>query len=143
MRIGLALSLSLFVLLASGCKQTPKPAGPPQPPRTTASGLTIQVLRPGEGDAAKVKDKVTVHYVGTLQKDGSTFDSSRGRDQPFMFWLGENMVIAGWEEGVLGMQEGELRKLTIPPDLGYGTEAKPGIPKGSTLVFEIELLDIR
>ena len=139
MRIALALSLAMVM----GCKETPKPAGPPQPPRTTASGLTVQVLRVGAGDEAKLKDKVTVHYVGTLQKDGSTFDSSRARDQPFMFWLGENMVIAGWEEGVLGMKEGELRKLTIPPDLGYGSDAKPGIPKGSTLVFEIELLDIR
>lgn len=138
MRIVLGLSLLLI-----GCKEAPKPALAPQAPRTTASGLTVQVLREGTGDPAKLKDKVTVHYVGTLAGDGSKFDSSRDRDQPFSFWLGENMVIAGWEEGVLGMKEGELRKLTIPPDLGYGSDSKPGIPKGSTLVFEIELLDIR
>lgn len=139
-RISIALGLSLLVF--AGCKETPKAELKPQPPKTTASGLTIQVLREGSGDPAQLKDKVTVHYVGTLQKDGSQFDSSRDRE-PFMFWLGENMVIPGWEEGVLGMKEGELRKLTIPPDLGYGNDAKPGIPKNSTLVFEIELVDIR
>lgn len=138
---GRAIALGLSLALC-GCKPAPKPLSP-QPPKTTASGLTVQVLREGSGNPSVLKDKVTVHYVGTLLKDGSQFDSSRERDQPFSFWLGENMVIAGWEEGVLGMKEGELRKLTIPPDLGYGSEAKPGIPAGSTLVFEIELVDIR
>lgn len=136
------LKRSFLILLITACKQTPRPAGPPQEAVTQASGLITQVLRAGDGDAAKKGDKVSVHYVGTLQ-DGSKFDSSRDRDQPFSFWVGEGMVIAGWDEGVLGMKEGELKKLTVPPKLAYGTDAKPGIPASSTLVFEVELLDVR
>lgn len=137
MRIG-----SVALLLLVGCKQTPAPPVPPQPPVTRASGLIVQVLKPGAGDEAKQGDKVSVQYVGTL-KDGSKFDSSRDRDTPFSFWVGEKQVIEGWDEGILGMKEGELRRLTIPPGLGYGTEAKPGIPPNSTLIFEVELINVR
>lgn len=138
------IRITLGVLLAlAGCKDALKPAAVAQAPVTRASGLIVQVLRPGDGDEAKSGDKVSVHYTGTLLKDGSKFDSSRDRDQPFSFWIGDKQVIDGWDEGVLGMKEGELRKLTIPPALGYGSDPKPGIPPGSTLVFEIELLDVR
>lgn len=138
MRIALLLTT---VLVLTGCKKSAGPAGPPQAPVTQASGLITQVLKPGDGDQAKKGDKVSVHYVGTL-KDGSTFDSSRERD-PFSFWVGEKQVIEGWDEGILGMREGELRRLTIPPGLAYGSDAKPGIPANSTLLFDVELIDVR
>lgn len=109
---------------------------------TLASGLTVQVLREGRGAEAKADDKVSVHYVGTLL-NGSKFDSSRDRDAPFSFWVGQKQVIEGWDEGIVGMREGELRRLTIPPGLAYGSDAKPGIPAHSTLVFDVELLDVR
>jgi FKBP-type peptidyl-prolyl cis-trans isomerase len=138
-RTAAALLLTLFL---AGCKAAPKPPAAPQAAVTRPSGLITQVLVPAEGDEAKKGDKVSVHYVGTL-KDGAKFDSSRDRDAPFSFWVGERQVIEGWDEGVLGMREGELRRLTIPPALGYGSDEKPGIPPNSTLVFEVELLDVR
>jgi len=106
------------------------------------SGLITQVLVPGDGDAAKKGDKIQVHFVGSLL-DGGVFDSSRSRGTPFSFWVGEGQVIAGWDEGLLGMKEGERRLLTVPPAIGYGGDEKPGIPPNSTLVFDIELLDVR
>jgi FKBP-type peptidyl-prolyl cis-trans isomerase len=133
---------ALVSLLLFGCEKAPKPVAVPRAPVTTESGLVVQVLAPGDGDEAKSGDKVTVHYIGTLT-DGTKFDSSRDRDQPFSFWVGEHQVIEGWDEGILGMREGEKRKLTVPPNLGYGSEKKPGIPPGSTLVFEVELIDVR
>ena len=84
-----------------------------------------------------------VHYTGTLT-DGSKFDSSRDRDDPFQFVLGAGQVIKGWDEGVAGMKVGGRRKLTIPPEMGYGARGyPPSIPANSTLVFEVELLDVR
>lgn len=110
---------------------------------TTASGLQIEDLREGTGDEAKPGQRVTVHYVGTLT-NGSKFDSSRDRGQGFTFALGGRQVIRGWDEGVAGMKVGGLRKLTIPPDLGYGNRGfPPVIPPNSTLVFEVELLEVR
>ena len=91
---------------------------------------------------AKVGDTVLVHYTGKLQ-DGTVFDSSVSRGVPFSFTLGENRVIAGWEQGILGMTEGEKKTLTIPPELGYGAMGVPGvIPANATLIFNIELVDI-
>ena len=88
-------------------------------------------------------DELTMHYVGTLYSDCSQFDSSRDRDDPFKFTLGQGMAIKGWDEGLRGMCEGEVRKLTIPSDLGYGDSGSGDtIPGGSTLVFEVELLKI-
>ena len=88
-------------------------------------------------------DELSMHYVGTLYSDCSQFDSSRDRDEPFKFTLGSGMVIKGWDEGLRGMCEGEVRKLTIPSDLGYGDNGSGDtIPGGSTLVFEVELLKI-
>ena len=87
-------------------------------------------------------DKVSMHYVGTLRKDGSTFDSTRGNTH-LTFELGTGRVIKGWEQGLLNMCEGEKRKLTIPSDLGYGDHGNPPtIPGGATLVFEVELVKI-
>jgi len=105
--------------------------------------LVIETLRPGTGAEAKTGDNVTVHYVGTLT-DGKKFDSSRDRGQGFQFKLGARRVIQGWEQGVAGMKIGELRKLTIPPHLAYGADGRPPvIPPNSTLVFEVELLDVK
>jgi FKBP-type peptidyl-prolyl cis-trans isomerase len=99
-------------------------------------------LHIGKGAPAKSGDHVRVHYVGTL-KDGTKFDSSRDRGQPFDFPLGGGQVIPGWDEGVVGMRVGGLRKLTIPPALGYGDAgAGDKIPPNATLIFTIELLAI-
>ncbi|MFT3961320.1 FKBP-type peptidyl-prolyl cis-trans isomerase [Propionivibrio sp.] len=109
---------------------------------TTESGLQIEEVRVGNGDAAASGQFVSVHYTGWLT-DGAKFDSSRDRDEPFEFALGQRTVIAGWDEGVQGMRVGGVRKLTIPPHLGYGARGAGGvIPPNATLVFEIELLDI-
>mgnify|MGYP001055038255 CR=1 FL=1 len=89
-------------------------------------------------------DTVSVHYTGTLYKDGSKFDSSRDRNSPFSVTLGKRQVIAGWEEGLLNMCEGERRKLIIPSGKGYGASGSGArIPGGATLVFEGELLEIK
>jgi FKBP-type peptidyl-prolyl cis-trans isomerase (trigger factor) len=96
----------------------------------------------GSGDAAVRGDHVTVHYEGTLL-DGTEFDSSRKRSHPFDFILGEGQVIKGWEMGVVGMKVGGRRKLTIPPELGYGRRGQPpAIPGNATLLFDVELLAI-
>ena len=88
-------------------------------------------------------DTLSMHYVGTLRKDGSKFDSSRDRDSPFQFTLGAGQVIQGWDRGLVGMCIGEKRKLTIASDHGYGDHGSPPkIPGKATLVFEVELLDI-
>lgn len=110
---------------------------------TTMAELLIDVQKPGAGATATTGQTVTVHYVGTLT-DGKKFDSSRDRGEGFTFKLGAGMVIKGWDQGVAGMQIGEVRKLTIPPELAYGDRGFPGaIPPNSTLVFEVELLSAK
>jgi FKBP-type peptidyl-prolyl cis-trans isomerase len=110
---------------------------------TTPSGLKYVDLQVGSGDTAKPGDLVTVHYTGWLV-DGAKFDSSVDRRQPFSFPLGAGRVIKGWDEGVAGMKVGGKRKLTIPPDLGYGTRGAGGvIPPNATLLFDVELLEVR
>lgn len=108
-----------------------------------SESLQIESLREGSGEQAAAGNTVTVHYVGTLT-NGSKFDSSRDRGQGFTFKLGAGQVIAGWDQGVAGMRIGEVRKLTIPPQLAYGERGfPPVIPPQSTLVFEVELLAVR
>jgi FKBP-type peptidyl-prolyl cis-trans isomerase FkpA len=110
------------------------------PAITTPTGLVIDDLVEGSGAAATAGQHVTVHYTGWLT-DGTKFDSSRDRSEPFGFALGQGNVIAGWEEGVAGMCVGGLRRLVIPPSLGYGEwGAGDVIPPNATLVFEVELL---
>jgi FKBP-type peptidyl-prolyl cis-trans isomerase len=110
--------------------------------RPAMSELQIQEVKAGDGQEAKSGDRVTVHYVGTLV-DGNKFDSSRDRGKGFTFQLGAGQVIKGWDQGVAGMRVGGIRKLTIPPGLGYGERGfPPVIPPDSTLVFEVELLGV-
>jgi len=107
---------------------------------TLPGDLAYVDLRAGKGARAKSGDAVRVHYVGTLQ-DGTKFDSSRDRNEPFEFTLGEGRVIAGWDQGVVGMRVGGLRKLIVPPALGYGAGGMGDkIPPNATLIFTIELL---
>ena len=110
---------------------------------TTASGLVIEELEVGTGTEATAGQQVQVHYTGWLT-DGKKFDSSKDRNDPFVFGLGARQVIAGWDEGVQGMKVGGKRKLTIPASLGYGARGAGGvIPPNATLVFEVELLAVK
>jgi len=129
-------------------------AGPPPPPEapttldesaftTTPSGLKYAELAPGTGVKAAAGQQVSVHYTGWLT-DGTMFDSSLSRGQPFEFTLGQGQVIKGWDEGVAGMQVGGRRQLVIPPSIAYGDRGAGNvIPAGATLVFEVELLAVK
>lgn len=107
---------------------------------TTSSGLQYRDLEEGTGATPQPGQTVTVHYTGTLE-DGTKFDSSRDRGQPFQFRIGVGQVIKGWDEGVATMRAGGRRELVIPPELGYGARGAGGvIPPNATLVFDVELL---
>ena len=107
-----------------------------------AADLQIETLTTGNGAVAEAGMRASVHYEGRLE-DGEVFDASRPRGQAFSFTIGAGQVIRGWEQGVEGMKVGETRRLTIPPELGYGAAGAGGvIPPNATLVFEIELLDV-
>lgn len=104
--------------------------------------MKVEKLVSGTGASPKKGQTVSVHYTGWLT-DGTKFDSSRDRNDPFSFALGTGQVIAGWDEGVAGMKVGDKVKLTIPPEKAYGPNGYPGaIPPNATLVFEVELLSI-
>src|SRR5436309_10643348 len=110
---------------------------------TTTSGLQYEDQAEGSGNAAKAGDSVEVHYTGWLTS-GKKFDSSKDRGRPFSFKLGAGQVIKGWDDGVEGMKVGGTRKLTIPPDLGYGARGAAGvIPPNAELIFEVELLKVK
>jgi FKBP-type peptidyl-prolyl cis-trans isomerase len=110
------------------------------------SNLIIEDVSVGNGPEAKAGDHVSVHYTGWLFNDGKLggkFDSSKDRGDPFAFPLGAGHVIAGWDQGVQGMKVGGVRKLTIPPEMGYGARGAGGvIPPNATLLFEVELLGV-
>jgi FKBP-type peptidyl-prolyl cis-trans isomerase len=109
----------------------------------TPAGLKYTDLQTGTGDEAKAGQTVSVHYTGWLE-NGTKFDSSLDRKQPFQFKLGAGQVIQGWDQGVAGMKVGGKRKLTIPASLGYGARGAGGvIPPNATLIFEVELLGVR
>ena len=140
----LRFAACLAVLLVAAC------GGPP--PYTGGDVAELQRIdvKVGTGEPAIAGDEVSVHYTGWLydqnapDKRGQKFDSSRDRGEPFVFLLGAGRVIRGWDDGVAGMQRGGKRELQIPSGLGYGARgAGKVIPPGASLVFEVELLDIR
>lgn len=140
----LRLTATLSVLLLTACSQPPPYTG-----GAVAELQRIDVAT-GQGAVAMAGDEVSVHYTGWLydqnaaDKRGQKFDSSRDRGQPFVFMLGAGRVIRGWDEGVAGMRVGGKRELHIPAALGYGRDgAGDVIPPGASLVFEVELLDVR
>lgn len=142
--LGLTLAAGAQEPAAPASRPTTAPTTQAEKGHTTASGLTIITLTEGHGDqVAKAGDTVTVHYVGKLE-NGKQFDASRDHGGPFTFHLGQGEVIAGWDEGVAGMKVGEKRKLIVPPKLGYGEQGAGGvIPPNATLIFEVELLQIK
>jgi FKBP-type peptidyl-prolyl cis-trans isomerase FkpA len=127
---------ALILLALAGCGGGDSGTTP-----TGGGTLVIEDLVVGTGATAAVGDLVTVNYVGTLT-NGTKFDSSYDRGQPYTFRIGAGQVIAGWDQGLPGMKVGGKRRLTIPPSLGYGGQANGPIPANSTLVFEIELVSI-
>lgn len=137
---------ALALLLLTACTTTPPtPIAPPSATATTLpSGLVYEDRKVGDGDEAKPGTTVLVHYTGWLQADGTQFDTSRSRGQPFQFQLGKGSVIKGWEDGVPGMKVGGQRRLFIPPQLGYGDRgAGDAIPPKADLVFDVELVEVR
>ena len=109
---------------------------------TTQSGLQYEDTAEGNGTEAVTGQNVTVHYTGWLA-NGTKFDSSKDHGRPLAFALGAGAVLRGWDEGVRGMKVGGVRKLTVPPELGYGASGRGGvIPPNATLIFEVELLSI-
>jgi FKBP-type peptidyl-prolyl cis-trans isomerase len=145
-------SVPLFALFLSACggegepKRTPAGTGfeiDSAALTKTVSGLQYQDVVTGTGPEAAPGQTAVVHYTGWLT-DGTKFDSSRDRGEPFSFPLGGGQVIAGWDQGVAGMKVGGRRKLVIPPDLGYGPGGSPPvIPPAATLIFDVELLELR
>lgn len=105
--------------------------------------LVVKDLKKGTGPAAKAGDEVTVNYVGVLYKTGQQFDASWDRGEPFPFSLGSGSVIPGWEQGLEGMKVGGRRELIIPPELGYGSQGTGEIPPNATLVFVVDLLEVK
>jgi peptidylprolyl isomerase len=133
----------------SGAGQTPTPQAAGGPPSVsgettmTASGLQIIDIDVGSGQSPQTGQTVSVHYTGWLA-DGTKFDSSLDRGQPFSFTIGTGQVIDGWDEGVATMKVGGKRRLIIPPELGYGAGGYPPvIPANAELIFDVELLEIR
>src|SRR6185503_9722169 len=164
-----SLTMALAVIALAGCQPKDKPAEPattasaPAPAAEPAAEATPAAtgtenmpmqkidLAPGSGAEIKSGQNALVHYTGWLydaaapENKGKKFDSSVDRNEPFEFPVGGGMVIKGWDEGVVGMKVGGKRRLVIPPDMGYGARGAGGglIPPGATLVFDVELVEIR
>jgi FKBP-type peptidyl-prolyl cis-trans isomerase FkpA len=135
--------LFLLGLMMFGETQSGGPPPVTGKPVTTADGLKYWDTKVGTGTTATSGHKVKVHYTGWLT-NGKKFDSSVDRKEPFEFQLGGGQVIKGWDEGVAGMKVGGKRRLEIPPALGYGSRGAGGvIPPDATLLFDVELLDVK
>lgn len=138
----LLVTIVLTVVGAAGLTGCGQQASTSSASSTEGGTFVIEDQVVGTGTEARAGDTVTVHYTGWLT-DGTKFDSSLDREEPFTFTLGQQQVIAGWDLGVAGMRVGGKRKLTIPPHLGYGDQGAGGvIPPGATLIFEVELLKV-
>ncbi len=154
MRILRTLTISVMAAaVLMGCAVTPTTPAPTPTPEatatpkeeiiTTASGLQYIDLKVGEGETPQAGQVVVVHYTGWLD-DGTKFDSSVDRGEPFSFPIGMGYVITGWDEGVATMKVGGIRKLIIPAELGYGAQGAGGvIPPNARLTFQVELLEIQ
>ncbi len=142
------LGVALVVLLGGCNKDGGQEAGDTAaaPAAQQAEGLVIKDIVVGQGDEVKPGDMVTVNYTGWIYKDGQKvgdpFDSSIPRGEPATFPVGTGMLIKGWDLGIPGMRVGGKRELIVPPELGYGDRAMPNIPANSTLLFEVEVVDI-
>ena len=139
--IGVAVALAFITYVFAGGLLTSL-FNPEKTVATTEPGVLSQDLVVGSGETAAVGDSVTVHYVGVLE-NGKVFDSSVDRGQPFTFTLGAGQVIKGWDTGVVGMQVGGKRRLTISPEFGYGAQGIGPIPPNATLIFEVQLLGVK
>lgn len=127
------LSNLVFFIFLSGCAAL----------HTTSSGLQYKIIKNGEGAPASKGNTVYVHYIGKLT-NGQEFDNSYTRNEPFSFVLGKGQVIAGWDEGIALLNKGAKARFIIPPTLGYGQKAIGNIiPANSTLIFEVEIVDIK
>jgi peptidylprolyl isomerase len=144
--LALSVTLAGATLLIPGAT-TPATAQPSGSTMTTASGLKIEDTKVGTGASPKTGQTCVMHYTGWLYQNGAKgqkFDSSVDRGQPFEFQIGRGMVIKGWDEGVATMKVGGKRTLIIPPELGYGPRGAGGvIPPNATLVFDVELVEVR
>jgi FKBP-type peptidyl-prolyl cis-trans isomerase len=138
---------ALLVILAAALAVAQGPKNPPPvqgEPTRTPSGLEYWDIKTGTGIAARAGSDVTLQYTGWLAKNGKKFDSSLDRGGPFKMTINSTRVIPGWTEGLKGMKAGGVRRLRIPPDLGYGASGSGrAIPPNSTLIFDIEMLDVR
>ena len=144
--VGVALTTAIAgaALTFTAARFAPAAAQTAGTTMTTPSGLKIIDTKIGTGASPKPGQICVMHYTGWLASNGKKFDSSVDRGQPFMFQLGAGHVIKGWEEGVAGMKVGGKRQLRIPPELGYGARGAGGvIPPNATLLFDVELLDIK
>lgn len=138
----LLFTLFIAAALVASCSSSKESSKDDDGTVTTASGLKYVDLVEGTGYMPQIGQTCVVHYHGTLL-DGTVFDSSKERGQPFEFQIGEGRVIKGWDEGVMTMKIGGKRKLIVPADLAYGPRQMGSIPPNSTLIFEVELLDIK
>ena len=153
--LGVAAVIAVIVVLVTGGDDSSSSSSEPFDPSSISKPevkvpdgappdtLQSDDITEGTGTEAKAGDTLTMQYVGVNYSNGKQFDASWDNGQPFTFQLGAGMVIPGWDQGVAGMKIGGLRKLTIPPELGYGAGGYPPvIPPNSTLVFEVELLKV-
>lgn len=131
----------VFVMNRSNSEDQAAAAAGAGDQEAVSAELGIQDITVGDGAEAQAGQTISVHYVGTLE-DGTKFDSSRDRGEPFAFTLGTGQVIQGWDLGVSGMKVGGVRRLVIPPSLAYGESGWGAIPPNATLIFEVELIDI-
>ncbi len=131
-----------FIFSRNNVESTEMKKQPSPTKSNTSPELKIEDTKIGTGKEVKSGDTIIIHYNGTLT-DGTKFDSSYDREQPFETVIGVGKVIQGWDQGVVGMKVGGKRKLTIPPELGYGAQTVGPIPANSTLIFEVELVDIK